>query len=73
MDTKKKFQISGLITETHGRLRDKIFNTKLDSTVTLKSTRMVPPREQDGKAAKRSLPLLMTLQSQVSTHIILTI
>jgi len=30
MVTKKKSQISGLITETHGKLRDKISLTKLD-------------------------------------------
>ena len=67
MDTKLRFQISGLIMETHGRLRDKIFNTKSDSTVILKNIKTVPPREQDGKVAKRLWPLLTIPQFQVST------
>jgi len=72
MVTKSKFQIFGLITETHGRLRDKISSTKLDSMVTLKSTKMDPPREQDGKVAKRLSQLLTIPQSQDSTPIIQT-
>jgi len=72
MATKSKFQIFGLITETHGRLRDKISSTKLGSMVTLKSTKTDLPREQDGKVAKRLLQLLTIPQSQDSTPITLT-
>jgi hypothetical protein len=72
MVTKSKFQIFGLTTETHGKLRDKMSNTKLDSMVTLKSTKTDPPREQDGKAAKRLSLLLTILLYQDSTPIILT-
>ena len=72
MDIRLRSQISGSIMETLGRLRDKIFNTKLDSMVTLKNIKTVPPREQDGRAAKRSLPSLTILQCQDSTPIIPT-
>jgi len=52
MDTKKKFQISGLITETHGRLRDRMSLMKSDSMVNLKRDKTELPKELNGITAK---------------------
>jgi hypothetical protein len=67
MGIKSKFQIFGLITETHGKLKDRIFNTKLDSMDTPESIKTDLPKELNGRVAQRLSQLLTIPQFQDST------
>lgn len=53
MDIKLRFQTFGLIMEIHGRSKEKILPIKLDSMDNPVNIRMVKPRDQSGKAARR--------------------